>query len=131
MATWTDVERFATAMPEVTDGIRFETRVWRVKDKGFVWERPLRKRDLEELGDAAPAGPILGVRVADLDEQRALVQSEADYCFITTHFAGYPAVLVQLDKVPIERLRELVTDAWLACAPKRLASGYLDGTSAG
>src|SRR3954465_5574720 len=131
MATWADVERFATALPEVTEGIRFETRAWRVKDKGFVWERPLRKRDLEQLGGAAPAGPILGARVADLDEQQALVQSEADYCFITTHFAGYPAVLIRLDAIPADRLREIVTDAWLACAPKRLAASYLDAEAAG
>ena len=74
MATWADVERSATALPEVTEGIRFGTRVWRVKEKGFVWERPLRKKDLEELGDAAPAGPIVAAATVDLDEQRALIE---------------------------------------------------------
>jgi hypothetical protein len=97
-----------------------------VKDKGFVWERPLRRRDLEELGDAAPTGPILGARTADLDEQLALVHGEAEYCFITTHFAGYAAVLIRLEAIPAQRLREITTDAWLACAPKRLAKAYLD-----
>jgi hypothetical protein len=125
MATWADVERFATALPEVTEGIRFGTRVWRVKEKGFVWERPLRKKDLEELGDAAPAGPIVAARTVDLDEQLALIDGEAEYCFITTHFAAYPAVLMRLDVIPAERLREIITDAWLACAPKRLAKDFL------
>jgi hypothetical protein len=126
MATWTDVERIAATLPEVSEGIRFETRVWRVKEKGFVWERPLGKKDLAELGEAAPAGPIVAARTADLDEQLALIDGEAEYCFITTHFAGYPAVLMQLEVIPVERLREIVTDAWLACAPKRLAKEFLE-----
>jgi hypothetical protein len=125
MATWADVERIASALPEVTEGIRFETRVWRVGKKGFVWERPLRKRDREELGDAAPAGPIVAAATVDLDEQRALIEGESDYCFITQHFAGYSAVLIQLEEIPVERLREIITDAWLACAPKRLAKEFL------
>ena len=125
MATWADVERIAGALPEVTEGIRDSTRVWRIREKGFVWERPLRKKDLEELGDAAPAGPIVAARTVDIDEQLALVEGEARYCFITTHFAGFPAVLMQLDVIPAERLREMVTDAWLACAPKRLAKEFL------
>lgn len=128
MATWADVERIASALPEVTEGIRFESRVWRVKEKGFVWERPLRKRDLAELGDAAPSGPILAAATVDLDEQRALVAGEADYCFITQHFAGYPAVLIQLDLIPVDRLAEITTDAWLACAPKRLAKEFLSSS---
>ena len=128
MATWADVERFASALPEVTEGIRFETRVWRIKEKGFVWERPLHKRDLDELGDAAPRGPIVAARTIDIDEQLALTEGEADYCFITQHFAAYPAVLMQLDRIPPDRLREIITDAWLACAPKRLAGEYLSAT---
>lgn len=126
MATWADVERIASGLPEVTEGIRFETRVWRIKEKGFVWERPLRKRDLEELGDAAPPGPIIAARTIDLDEQHALTEGEADYCFITQHFVAYPAVLMQLDVIPADRLREIITDAWIACAPKRMAKEFLD-----
>lgn len=127
MATWDDVEKFATALPEVTEGIRFENRVWRVQQKGFVWERPLRKRDRDELGDALPDGPILAAATPDLDEKLALVEGEADYCFTTGHFDGYPTVLIQLERIPTARLQEIVTDAWLACAPKRLAKEYLAG----
>lgn len=125
MATWADVERFASELPEVTEGIRFETRVWRVGKKGFVWERPLRKRDLEELGDSAPTGAILAAATPDVDEKLALVEGESAYCFTTEHFDGYPAVLIQLESIPADRLREIVTDAWLACAPKRLSKEFL------
>ncbi len=125
MATWSDVERISSALPEVTEGIRFGTRVWRVRERGFVWERPLRTKDLEELGDAAPTGPILAARTVDLDEKLAMVEGEADYCFATAHFDGYPTVLIQLDLIPVERLGEVITDAWLASAPKRLAQQFL------
>jgi hypothetical protein len=49
MATWDDVERIALALPETSEAISREQRQWRVKDKLFVWERPLRRADLEAL----------------------------------------------------------------------------------
>ena len=64
MATWDDVSRIALGLPETSEDESRGTRAWRVRDKGFVWERPLRKSDLKALGDAAPDGPILGARVA-------------------------------------------------------------------
>jgi hypothetical protein len=43
MATWDDVRRIALALPETSEELSRELRQWRVKDKGFVWERPLRR----------------------------------------------------------------------------------------
>ena len=51
---------------------------WRVKDKLFVWERPLRKSDLKALGDAAPIGEILGARVEHEGAKLALIESDPD-----------------------------------------------------
>jgi hypothetical protein len=68
MATWDDVQRLALALPETAEVTSRGHRQWRVKDKLFVWERPLRRSDLEALGDAAPDGPILGARVEHLVE---------------------------------------------------------------
>ena len=65
MATWEDVRSLAMALPEAAEETSRETARWTVRGKLFVWERPLRKADLEALGDAAPDGPILGARVAD------------------------------------------------------------------
>jgi hypothetical protein len=45
--------------------------------------------------------------------------------FTTPHFDGYPAVLVVLERIDLEELRELIVDAWLARAPKRLADRYV------
>ena len=125
--TWDDVSRLALSLPdtlELPDGNGLK---WEVHRKYFAWERPLRKRDLEELGDAVPSGPILGVRVAALDDKRGLIGSNPDAFFTISHFAEYPAVLVLLDMVALDQLEEVLTDAWLCRAPKRLAARFLAG----
>jgi hypothetical protein len=127
MATWDDVRRIALAMPEATEVQSRDTRQWRVKDKLFVWERPLRRSDLEALGDGAPRGPILGARVEHLGAKEALLADDPAVFFTTPHFDGYPAVLVQLDEIAPDELEEVIVEAWLARAPKRLAQAYLDG----
>jgi hypothetical protein len=125
MATWTDVNRLALELPEVAERSSHGNMDWRVKDKGFVWERPLRRADYEALGDSAPDGPILGVRVADVGVKEALIADDPAVYFTTPHFDGYPAVLVRLDEIDVAELRELIVEAWLTRAPKRLAQQYL------
>lgn len=125
MATFDDVRRIALALPESTEHISRENRHWRVKDKNFVWERPLRRSDLQALGEAAPQGPILGVRVEHLGAKESLLAEDPDVYFTTPHFDGYPAVLVQLDRITVGQLEDIVAEAWLARAPKRLADAYL------
>jgi hypothetical protein len=126
VASFDDVRRIALALPETAEAISRENRHWRVKDKNFVWERPLRRSDLDALGDAAPDGPILGVRVEHLGAKEALLADDPDVYFTTPHFDGYPAVLVRLDRIAPEELQELIVEAWLVRAPKRLADAYLD-----
>jgi hypothetical protein len=125
VATFDDVRRIALALPETSEEISRDLRHWRVKDKGFVWERPLRRSDLEALGDAAPDGPILGVRVEHLVAKEAILADDPDLYFTTPHFDGYPAVLVRLDRISLEELQETIVEAWLARAPKRLADKFL------
>jgi hypothetical protein len=126
VATWEDVRRVALALPHTSEGTRHGTTTWLVKDKGFVWERPLRKADLAALGDKAPNGPILGAHVDHEGIKHALIASEPEVFFTTPHFDGYPAVLARLDKIGPGTLEELIVDAWLAKAPKRLAKEYLE-----
>jgi hypothetical protein len=125
MATWDDVRRIALALPETSEGTSFGNTAWTVKRKGFVWERPLRKSDLQVLGDRAPVGPILGAHVDHLGIKEALLDSDPEVFFTTPHFNGYPAVLVRLEKIGLLALEQLIVDAWLAKAPKRLAREYL------
>jgi hypothetical protein len=126
MATLDEVARISLALPEAIERFQHNALGWAVRDKGFAWVRPLRKGDYEALGDDAPEGEIIAIRVADLDEQRALVEGEPEYFFITPHFTGYPAVLVKLDDIPVDRLKEAIEEAWVARAPKRLSKPWLE-----
>ena len=126
MANWDDVRRIALALPESGERPSRGHAFWRVRDKGFVWERPLRPADLRALGNAAPTGPILGVRVEHLGAKQALLADDPAVFFTTPHFDGYPAVLVRLNRIGLDELGELIVEAWLCRAPKRLAEAYIE-----
>jgi hypothetical protein len=126
VASWDDVRRIALALPETDERVVHGTASWRVRDKGFVWERPLRRSDLEALGPKAPTGPILGARVEHLLAKEALIADDPGVFFTTPHFDGYAAVLVRLDEIAVDELEELIVEAWLARAPKRLAKEYVE-----
>jgi hypothetical protein len=85
----------------------------------------LRKSDLAALGGAAPDGPILGVRTEDLELKEVLLKSDPHVFFTTPHFDGYAAVLVRLENIATKSLKEIIVEAWLARAPKRVAAAYL------
>ena len=125
MASWDDVRRIALELREVTERESRGSLQWRVKEKPFVWERPLRRSDLAALGDAAPSGSILGARVEDESEKAARIADASGIFFTTPHFDGYPAVLVRLDDIAIADLEQVIIEAWLARAPGRLAEEYL------
>ena len=125
MAGWDDVRELALPLPEAEERLSRGLQQWRVRDKLFVWERPLRRSDLEALGDRAPSGPILGARVEHLGAKEALLANDEGVFFTTPHFDGYPAILVRLERIDVEGLDEVIVEAWLARAPKRLAKAYL------
>ena len=127
MADWDDVDRLALLLPQAEAGTSYGNRAWAVKGKAFAWERPLRGPDRKALGDAAPDGPILGASVEHLVAKEALLADDPDVYFTTPHFDGYPAILVRLERIGAEELEELLAEAWLARAPKRLAQAFLDG----
>jgi hypothetical protein len=120
------VRRIALALPETSERPQWGNASWRVRNKAFVWERPLRQSDLRALGEDAPDGPILGVRVEHEGAKEALIADDPAVYFTTPHFDGYPAVLVRLDEIALTELEELVAEAWLCQAPKRLARDYMD-----
>lgn len=125
MASWQDVSRIALSLPEAEERLSRELRQWRVREKLFVWERPLRRREIEALGADAPSGPVLGARVEHLGAKQALLAEDPSVFFTTPHFDGYPAVLALLRRISRRELEELVTDAWLARAPARLADAHV------
>ena len=117
MADADDVRRLALALPHVaeidSDGFDF-----RVAGKGFVWSYPER----------IPGKPrviridIAVLFVGDEAEKQALLLGEPEVFFTTPGYNGLPLVMLRLAEVKVERLRELVTDAWRMRAPDTLAS---------
>lgn len=125
MADWEDVRRIALTLPSVEERLSRGLMQWRVKDRLVVWERPLRRSDLEALGEEPSDDPILGARVPDEVAKRALIGSDPMVYFTTPHFDGYPAILVRLDRIDLDELEELIVEAWLDRAPKKLMREYL------
>ncbi|BCB90805.1 MmcQ/YjbR family DNA-binding protein [Phytohabitans suffuscus] len=115
MADAADVRRLALALPHVveidSDGFDF-----RVGDKGFVWSYPERE----------PGRPrvirtdVAVLYVGDEAEKQALLLGEPDLFFTTPGYDGLPLVMLRLDRVGVDRLAELVTDAWHMRAPREL-----------
>ena len=128
MATWDDVRRIALALPETSEGTRWRKPTWFVGDKGFIWERPLSKNDvkqLTELGQHVPGGELLGLRIESVGVRDAIIADDPAIFFTIPHFDGYKAVLVKLPSIPETELSELLIEAWLCRAPKRLAKQWL------
>jgi hypothetical protein len=107
MATEDDVRAIALSLPGTTEEQWYQTPAYKVAGTGF-----LRLRTEAEGG--------LVVFVSDLGEKEALLSSGSDAYLTTPHYDGYPAVLVDLDKIDHDELRELITDSWLIKAPPKL-----------
>lgn len=126
MATLDDVDRLVAELPEVTTGTSYGNQAWSIGGKVFAWERPFSKADIKRFGDESPPeGPILGIRTEDLGEKEAVLAAHPKSCFTIPHFDGYSAVLVQLDVVAVDELRQLLEDGWLVFAPDAVAKEYL------
>jgi hypothetical protein len=130
MVSIEDVRAIALALPGAEESVSGHTgeAAWRVKSGQFAWLRgpsATDLRQLSELGQKWPAGPVLAVRVAALEEKESLLAAEPDVLFTIPHFEGYPGLLVRLDAVDRDRLEEIITDAWLVRAPARVAKEWL------
>src|SRR3954447_21226036 len=124
MTSLDDVARACLALPGTAERTSRGARQWRGEDKMFVWGGPLAETHPAELGDAAPDGPVLGARVPDEGAKFALIEDEPDVYFTTSHFDGYPAVLVRLDALSTDALTELAGEAWACRAPRRLLAEH-------
>ena len=127
MVSLEEAARIALELPEVVEGERHGRRTWSVAGKTFAWERSFSKADIRRFGETPPPdGPILAVRVDDLHEKEAVLATQTKGVFTIPHFDGFAAILIQLKTVPKRALRAAILDAWLACAPPKLADEYLE-----
>ena len=124
-----DLDTLALEMPEATREISEDGRPsYLVHGKLFCFHRSRRPDALDpETGERL--GDVLMFRVADLDEKDLILADDRGVFFTTPHFNGYPAVLMRIRDLPrIERseLRDLVVEAWLTRAQKRVAKAWLE-----
>jgi hypothetical protein len=128
VATPHDVADICLGLPEVELGTSWgDNATYKVRGKGFLMHRPPGRTALDpETGE--PYTDLLVIMVPGESEKRALVEDQSLPFFTIDHFNGYRAVLVQqsrLGEVSREELAEIITDAWLAKAPKTLAKTFL------
>jgi len=131
MVTLDDVRALALGFPGVTeriDGHRGGLS-WRTSSGVFVWQRGPSGRDLQQLdalGREWPPGEVVGGRTDGEQGKLALIEIYPDAFFTIPHFDGYPAVLIRLDAIDLDLLREVVTDAWLLKVTKRVGADWLE-----
>jgi hypothetical protein len=122
MATLRDVEQLALELPETTKELVEGRPRFLVKGKWFVFHRKPRKD--------APFDDVLVFAVDGPESQELQLADPRGIFFTTPHWNGYSAVLMHipdLRQLHEDELRDIVVDAWLARAPKRLAKEWLAG----
>ena len=128
-----DLDEVALALPQTTKEVSDDGRPsYRVHGKLFCCQRG-RRADALDPENGERLDDVLMFRVADLDVKDLLLGDDRGIYFTTPHFDGYPAVLVripQLARLDRDELGDLVAEAWLTRARKRVAKAWLDKHSA-
>ncbi len=128
MATMADLDELAMAMPQTTREVSDEGRPsYLVHGKMFCFHRTSRPDAVDpETGERM--SDVLMFRVADLGVKELILSDARGIFFTTPHFNGYPAVLMRipdLARLDREELRDIVVEAWLTRAQKRVAKAWL------
>jgi hypothetical protein len=114
-----DVRRLALSLPFVEE-IECDGFDFRVGGKGFVWSYPERRPGQQRRLRT----DIAVLFVGDEAEKQALLRGEPLIFFTTPGYDGWPLVMLRLAEVDVDRLTELVTDAWRMRAPAALAAEF-------
>ena len=128
-----DLDELALAMPQATKEVSEDGRpAYYVHAKMFCFHRG-RRPDAVDAETGERLADVLMFRVADLDVKELILADERGIYFTTPHFNGYPAVLVRipsLARLDRDELHDLVAEAWLTRAQKRVAKAWLAEHSA-
>jgi hypothetical protein len=122
-----DLDKLALAMPEAVKELRDGRPRYLVHGKFFCFHRG-RRKDAIDAETGEQLDDVLAFRVADLGVKEMLLSDARGIYFTTPHWDGYSAVLMRipdLDRLDRDELRDLVEEAWLTRAQKRLAKEWL------
>jgi hypothetical protein len=129
MTTMADLDQLALEMPQATKDVSDDGRpAYLVHGKLFCCHRS-RRRDAIDPHTGERLDDVLMFRVADLGVKDLLVADDRGVFFTTPHFDGYPAVLVRipdLARLDRDELQDMVVEAWLTRAQKRIAKAWLE-----
>jgi hypothetical protein len=124
----TDLDELALSLPETAKGLSADGRPsYLVRGKLFCCHRSQR-RDAVDAKTGERLDDVLMLRVLELEIKEVLLEDPRDVFFTTPHFRGYPAILLRipsLSDLGRAELSDLVVDAWLSRAPKRVANAWL------
>jgi hypothetical protein len=123
-----DLDALALALPGMTKEVAEDGRPSYNVNGTFACFHRRRRADAVDPGTGERLSDVLVFRVADLDVKELLLSDTRGVYFTTPHFKGYKAVLVRISdlaRLDRDELEELVTEAWLTRAPKRVAKAWL------
>ncbi|MHA6669945.1 hypothetical protein ACX3O0_13880 [Homoserinimonas sp. A447] len=126
MPTLDDVSRVAAQLPGSEERTMTGGLAWFVRNKLYAWECYPWPSESPALRELIAAEPVVGVKVADSDEQRAFLQGWPDAFRASEVSWGGPKVLFRLGKIDLDLLAEVVTEAWRSQAPKYLRREFDD-----
>jgi hypothetical protein len=109
MPDWETAKALGLELPDTVEGTSYGMPALKVRDKMFA--------RLREDGETL-------VVWTDFLEREALTQGDPETFFITPHYEDYPLVLIGLEHVDAEELRELLIESWRQRAPKRVLRAY-------
>jgi hypothetical protein len=132
MSSMKDLDRVALSLPQAVREMRDDDRpAYLVNAKLFCFHRVPRKDAIDAV-TGERLDDVLAFRLADEGMKEMWLSDSRSIFFTTDHFNGHPWILLRigdLARVDVDELRELVSDAWLARAPARLAKSWLEGQS--
>jgi hypothetical protein len=115
-------------MPRAVKELRDDDRpAYLIDHKLFCFHRTQRK-DALDAATGQRLNDVLVFRVANEEMKAMWLAARPEVYFTTDHFNGHASILTRvpfLAEIDADELFELVSDAWLACAPKRLAREWL------
>jgi hypothetical protein len=129
MTTMADLDELALSLPQTTKTVSDDGRpAYSVNGTLYCLHRS-RRADAVDSDTGERLDDVLMFRVEDLGVKELMLADDRGVFFTTRHFDGYPAVLMRipdLARIDREELRDLMVEAWLTRAPKRVARAWLE-----